>query len=316
MPESCSFMGMVCAIPIDRHSSLTNSLKMPSTNGSLIVATRRSPLALAQSRLVMDHLGQRMPETSFEILELVTTGDRQVEWSLEKQGGKGLFTGELERALVAGEADLAIHSGKDLPTDLGDGLVLAGYLPREVAHDVLVLPDGVSRPDAIATGSPRRRQQLARWFPAASFTEIRGNVETRLRKVAEGEAGATVLAAAGLRRLGIESFPGVSLNPIPIETCVPAAGQAAIAVQCREADVERFSRYLHGSTATAVTLERALLRVMEGGCQTAFAVHYALGQVHVFHEKCGYMTVTVPAEDAIQIPEDVARAVLGEAGLR
>ena len=138
----------------------------------------------------MDYLGQRMPDTAFEILELVTTGDRQAEWSLEKQGGKGLFTGELERALVAGEADLAIHSGKDLPTELGDGLVLAGYLPREVAHDVLVLPDGVPETRSqIATGSPRRRQQLARWFPSASFTEIRGNVETRLRKVAEGQAG-------------------------------------------------------------------------------------------------------------------------------
>jgi hydroxymethylbilane synthase len=288
---------------------------MPSTNDPLVVATRRSPLALAQARLAMDYLGRRIPDSRFEILELVTTGDRQAEWSLEKQGGKGLFTGELERALVAGEADLAIHSGKDLPTDLGEGLVLAGYLPRAVAHDVLVLPAGVSRPDEIATGSPRRRQQLARWFPAASFTEIRGNVETRLRKVAEGKAGATVLAAAGLHRLGIDSFPGVTLKPIPIETCVPAAGQAAIAVQCREAEVERFSRLLHGSTAAAVTLERALLREMEGGCQTAFAVHYTLGQVHLFHEKCGYFAVTVPAEDAMEIPEDVARAVLAEAGL-
>lgn len=289
---------------------------MSSTNDPLIVATRRSPLALAQARLAMEHLGQRMPDTRLEILELVTTGDRQAEWSLEKQGGKGLFTGELERALVAGEADLAIHSGKDLPTELGEGLILAGYLPREVAHDVLVLPAGGSRPSEIATGSPRRRQQLARWFPTASFTEIRGNVETRLRKVADGEAEATVLAAAGLRRLGIDSFPGVSLEPIPIETCVPAAGQAAIAVQCRESQVERFSRFLHGSTAAAVTLERALLREMEGGCQTAFAVHYALGQVHLFHEKCGYLTVTVPAEDVMGIPEDVARAVLAEAGLR
>lgn len=287
-----------------------------SPDRPLIVATRRSPLALAQARLAMEYLGRRMPDADFEILELVTTGDRQVEWSLEKQGGKGLFTGELERALVVGEADLAIHSGKDLPTDLGEGLILAGYLPRAAAHDVLVLRDGVTRPDQIATGSPRRRQQLARWFPSASFTEIRGNVETRLRKVAEGEVGSTVLAAAGLHRLGIDSYPGVTFTPIPIETCVPAAGQAAIAVECREPEVERFSRYLHGSTAAAVTLERALLREMEGGCQTAFAVHYALGQVHLFHEKCGYLTVTVPAEDAVQIPEDVARAVLGEAGLK
>ncbi len=288
---------------------------MPSTNDPLIVATRRSPLAMAQARLAIEHLGQRMPGIRFEILEMVTTGDRQAEWSLEKQGGKGLFTGELERALVAGEADLAIHSGKDLPTELGDGLVLAGYLPRETAHDVLVLPENGARPAQIATGSPRRRQQLARWFPAATFTEIRGNVETRLRRVADGEVEATVLAAAGLRRLGIDSFPGTRFELIPIETCVPAAGQAAIAVQCRDTEVERFSRNLHGGTAAAVTLERALLREMEGGCQTAFAVHYAEGQLHLFHDQCGYLTFTVPGDDVSMVPEDIARALLSEAGL-
>ena len=286
-----------------------------STDRPIILATRRSPLALAQTRMVIEYLGQHLGDTKFELLELVTTGDRQREWSREKQGGKGLCTGELERALVDGEADLAVHSGKDLPTDLGAGLVLAGFLPREVAHDVIVLPEGVESPEDIATGSPRRRQQLARLFPDASFTEIRGNVETRLRKVAEGEAGATVLAAAGLKRLGIHSFPGVRLVPLSIENCVPAAGQAAIAVQCREGEVERFSRLLHGSTGVAVSLERAILRVMEGGCQTAFAVHYAGGAVHLFHEKCGYRVYQVPGDDAGQVPEGIARMVLQEAGL-
>ena len=138
-----------------------------STDRPIILATRRSPLALAQTRMVIEYLGQHLGDTKFELLELVTTGDRQREWSLEKQGGKGLFTGELERALVDGEADLAVHSGKDLPTDLGAGLVLAGFLPREVAHDVIVLPEGVGSPEVIATGSPRRRQQLARLFPDA-----------------------------------------------------------------------------------------------------------------------------------------------------
>lgn len=282
----------------------------------LTIATRRSRLALAQSRLVVEHLSAHLPDTEFMLSEIVTSGDQQQDWSLEKQGGKGLFTGELERALLDGEADLAVHSGKDLPTVLGEGLVLAGFLPREVAHDVLVLPEGCKTPSEIATGSPRRLQQLARRYPDASFVEIRGNVETRLRKVAEGEVGATVLAAAGLLRLGIGSFPGVRFEPIEIEDCVPAAGQAAIAVQCRESEVERFSSYFHGGTGVAVALERTFLRAMDGGCQTAFAVHYALGKVHLFHEQCGFVAFTVPGDDAAQVPEEVARVILAETGLR
>jgi hydroxymethylbilane synthase len=281
----------------------------------LTVATRRSRLALVQANLVVDHLCSHLPDTKFVLSEILTTGDRQRDWSLEKQGGKGLFTGELERALLAGQADLAVHSGKDLPTVLGAGLVLAGFPPREVAHDVLVVPEGCETPSEIATGSPRRRQQLARRYPDASFVEIRGNLETRLQKVAEREVGSTVLAAAGLLRLGIRSFPGVRFEPIAIEDCVPAAGQAAIAVQCRESEVERFSPYFHGGTGVAVALERTFLRAVEGGCQTAFAVHYALGKIHLFHEKCGYMTFTVPGDDAAQVPEDIVRVILQETGL-
>jgi hydroxymethylbilane synthase len=288
---------------------------MPSLPNHLTVATRRSPLAIAQARLVVSHLSARFPDTEFMLSEMVTTGDRQRDWSLEKEGGKGLFTGELERALINGEADLAVHSGKDLPTDLGDGLVLAGFLAREVAHDVLILPENNEPLSEIATGSPRRRIQLARRYPDASFVEIRGNVETRLRKVADGEVGATVLAAAGLKRLGIESFPGVRFEPLSIGACVPAAGQAAIAVQCRESEVERFSPHLHGGTGIAVGLERTFLRAMEAGCQTAFAVHYALGQIHLFHETCGYQAFTVPGDDAVLVPEEIAQAILKETGL-
>jgi hydroxymethylbilane synthase len=286
-----------------------------SATKQLTVATRRSPLALAQARLVVNHLGARFPDTEFALLEMVTTGDRQRDWSLEKQGGKGLFTGELERALIHGEADLAVHSGKDLPTDLGEGLVLAGFLAREVAHDVLILPENGEPLSEIATSSPRRRTQLARRYPGASFVEIRGNVETRLRKVAEGEVGATVLAAAGLLRLGVESFPGTRFEPISIEDCVPAAGQAAIAVQCRGSEVDRFSPHFHSGTGIAVGLERILLRAMEGGCQTAFAVHYALGKIHLFHETCGYQAFTVPGDDAALVPDEIAQAILKETGL-
>jgi hydroxymethylbilane synthase len=287
-----------------------------SPDRPLIIATRRSPLALVQARLVVDHLSIYFTDTEFELLELITTGDRQRDWSLEHQGGKGLFTGELERALIDVEANLAVHSGKDLPTVLGEGLVLAGFLPREVAHDVLIFQEGCEIPSEIATGSPRRRIQLARRFPAATFVKIRGNVETRLRKVGDGQVGATVLAAAGLRRLGIESYPGTRFEPIAIEDCVPAVGQAAIAVQCRESEVERFSPYLHGGTGVAVSFERNFLRAMDAGCQSAFAAHYAGGKVHLFDETCGYVTFTVPGDDAKQVPEESAMAILKEAGLK
>ncbi len=282
----------------------------------LNVATRRSPLALAQARLVIDLFGPNMANARFHLREMVTTGDRQAEWSLEKQGGKGLFTGELERALISKEADLAVHSGKDLPSELGVGLVLAGYLPREDPHDVLILPEDGGGPMEIATGSPRRRQQLARWFPTCSFSEIRGNVETRLRKVADREVGATVLAAAGLKRLGIDSFPGTRFEPIDIEQCVPAAGQAAIAVQCRESDIDKFTRHLDVETGVAVTLERAFLRAMEGGCQTAFAVHFADGRIHLFHDDCGYQSFVVPRDEATRNPQEIAMAILKETGLK
>ena len=134
--------------------------------------------------------------------------------------------------------------------------------------------------------------------------------------MADGEAGATVLAAAGLKRLGIDSFPGTRFEPIDIEQCVPAAGQAAIAVQCRESGINKFARQLHRETGVAVTLERAFLRAMEGGCQTAFAVHYAEGNIHLFHEDCGYKSFQVHGDDAIRDPEGIAMSILKETGLK
>ena len=149
----------------------------------IILATRKSPLALVQTEQVAAHLRAMIPGADCELLRIVTTGDRQTEWSLEKQGGKGLFTSELEAALERGEADLAVHSTKDLPGIMPPGLTIAGYLPRADARDILVLRDGVDTPRTIATGSPRRRLQLQMLFPDATFTEIRGNVDTRLRKI-------------------------------------------------------------------------------------------------------------------------------------
>lgn len=281
----------------------------------IVLATRKSPLALAQTERVAAHL-QSSLAVETEELRLVTTGDRQTEWSLEKQGGKGLFTKELEQALLRGEADVAVHSAKDLPGDMPAGLAIAGFLPREDPRDVLVVREGVTEPKRIATSSPRRRLQLAVQFPDAEFCEIRGNVDTRLRKIADGGvADATVLAAAGLRRLGIGSWPGVSFHPLGFEYMIPAVGQAAIAVQCREADLTRFAGVFDAPTARAVAVERAFQSALGGGCQTALGVHAAPDTLYFFHEEIGLRSLPLGPEDYAR-PTDFALATLKHFGFR
>jgi len=251
-----------------------------------LIATRQSPLALVQSRLVATRLREVLG-VECELLKIVTTGDRQTEWNLEQKGGKGLFTSELEQHLLQGSADLAVHSTKDLPGDLPTGLVVAGYLPRADVRDVLVTRTGVTSPRTIATSSPRRRQQLMRLFPDAGFTVIRGNVDTRLRKIVAGEAEATVLAAAGLSRLGIPSWPGLDFRWLAPHEIVPAVGQGAIAIETRGRDTLKYVSALDGVTARHVNLERALQAALGGGCHTAFGAYVTTGLLHFFHERTG-----------------------------
>lgn len=254
----------------------------------LIVATRRSPLALRQAELVRNHLMNVMRGVDFEILEMVTTGDQKREISLEKEGGKGLFTKEIEEALLDGRADIAVHSAKDLPTDSPEGLVFAGFLKREDPSDVLVFRQGFEDLGVVATGSPRRRAQLQRIFPNVHYIDFRGNVETRLEKIARGDADGTVLAAAGLKRLGINHYDKLVFKKLSIEEMVPAVGQGAIAIQCREGDFHRFSGKFDEETRYAVEIEREFLVGLGGGCHAAFAGHYSDGRFFVFHGKVGY----------------------------
>jgi hydroxymethylbilane synthase len=273
--------------------------------------TRKSPLAVAQAELVMTRLNERLPQYAFRLLKLVTTGDRQETWSLEQQGGTGLFTGEIEAAIHDRRADIAVHSAKDLPTDSHPDLAIAGYLPREDPRDVLVLREGLARPATIATGSPRRRVQLQRQFAKATFVEIRGNVDTRLRKIAEENlADATVIAAAGLSRLGIKEWPGLRFQMLPLAVSVPAAGQGAIAVQARNATAAALRPHLDEVTARAVELEREFLRQLGEGCHTAFAVHYDGNAVHIFHESCGFQRFAVLPAEASE-PARVAERLIG-----
>jgi len=225
-----------------------------------------------------------------ELLPLVTTGDRQTKWSLEQSGGKGLFTKELEDALLDGRADLAVHSAKDMPTEMPAGLKLVAFLPREDPADILVTKQGVNQPKIIATGSPRRRAQAVQIFPGAQWMELRGNVETRLKKIAEGrEVEATLLAAAGLNRLQISQFPGLEFRALTLDEMVPAPGQGAIAVQARSEDRSLFQKISDQATEHAVRIERSILTAFGGGCQVALGAHYSKvdDQLSFFHEKCG-----------------------------
>jgi hydroxymethylbilane synthase len=279
----------------------------------LVLATRKSPLALAQTTMVAARL-REIFGVETELLKIVTTGDRQTDWSLENKGGKGLFTGELEAALSRGEADVAVHSTKDLPGEMDAGLGIAGYLPRADVRDVLVLRAGEISPKTIATGSPRRRLQLAKLFPAVAFSEIRGNVDTRLKKIAEQHvADGTVLAAAGLARLGIAGWPGLEFRPLAFTEMVPAVGQGAIAIQCRAADAGKFAAAFDAPTARAVALERAFQTALGGGCHTAFGAHVAGDALYFFHEKTGVAQRALAKAD-FQEPAATARRILHELG--
>ena len=258
------------------------------------VATRKSPLAMRQTEIAVEVLGARCPHWRFEIMPMSTTGDDRLNWSLETSGGKGLFTSALEEAIVLKEADLAVHSAKDLPTEMPEGVVLAGFLPRAPVWDMLIVREGVVEPATIATSSPRRQAQLQKLFPKADWMEIRGNVQTRLKKIAAGEADATLMAIAGLHRLGLLHYPGLRFVPLPLARSVPAAGQGAIGLQVRTEDGPLFGGLLCEKTARAVHLERAFLAAKGGGCHSATAAHFQNRELILFDQESGYRRVEVP----------------------
>ena len=277
---------------------------------SIRLATRGSPLALCQSVLVQKTILAADPSLNVGLLEVSTKGDRQREWSLEQQGGTGLFTKELENLLLAGDADIAVHSSKDLPGKIVDGLIVAGYLPREQVHDVLVLREGVQTPVTIATGSPRRREQLGTRFPDVEWLEIRGNVETRLNKIQNCYADATVLAAAGLNRLGIKEWDGTTFHSLAIEAVVPSPGQGAIAVQCREGETDRLPKSIFcQSTFRAVSVEKQLMSLLGGGCHSCIGAHLDGDRLLIFHENCRFYEYRITGEDELGIEEQLVEIV-------
>lgn len=237
------------------------------------IGTRASKLARAQAEMARAALAAAHPHLTFEIVAMTTAGDRELHKQLTDWGYKGLFTKELEDALFENRIDIAVHSMKDMPSILPDGLTLAAMLPRAEVRDAWVSLHYASLSDVppgavIGTSSTRRAAQLLHHRPDLTVSAFRGNVETRLRKLEEGVASATFLAAAGLNRLSLSHHIRTLL---PLEHFLPAAAQGAVGIECR-ADrpeiIALLSAIDHAETSRCVTAERAMLRVLDGSCRT------------------------------------------------
>lgn len=242
------------------------------------VATRPSLLAYTQTMQTVELLQNANPDVEFEVIKFSTQGDRVLNRSLTEFGTTGLFVKELEHALLEGEADIAIHSLKDVPSLHPSGLKLVAFPEREDVRDVFLSRDGRTieqMPEGfvLGTGSPRRRVQLADLRPDTNFKEIRGNIDTRMQKLMDGEYDAIILAAAGMNRLGKDFQENLLLD---VDQCIPAIGQGAIAIECRDNDVESIAiveKVNHEPTMHAILAERAFMAEIEGGCKFPLAAH-------------------------------------------
>lgn len=251
---------------------------LPSPDQPLRIGTRGSPLALAQAHETRDRLmaAHGLPEAAFQIAVIKVTGDQILDRSLREAGGKGLFTREIEEALLDGSIDIAVHSTKDMPTLQPEGLILNCYLPREDVRDAFLsdvaprlqdLPQGA----VVGSSSLRRRAQLSYRRPDLQIVEFRGNVQTRLQKLRDNVASATFLAMAGLNRLGLSHLAASAIEP---DEMLPAVGQGAIGIERRLNDprVEALLAPIHHTeTGIRLAAERAFLRVLDGSCQTPIA---------------------------------------------
>ncbi len=249
----------------------------------LRLGTRGSKLALIQTGLVRDALAAAVPALAapdaIEVVVIKTTGDMIQDRALSEAGGKGLFVKEIEEALLSGRIDGAVHSMKDMPTAQPAGLVITAFLPREDARDVLIAGDvgriaDLKHGAIVGTAALRRRAQLLYKRPDLKIVIIRGNVDTRLAKRAAGEVEATLLALAGLKRMGLTVG-----TPVPEAEMLPAVGQGAVCIECRVDDARMIgwlAAINHAATATCVTAEHAMLAVLDGSCRTPIAGHAIL----------------------------------------
>jgi hydroxymethylbilane synthase len=287
----------------------------PSPPG-LRIGSRGSPLALVQARAVQERLvAAGVDAGRIEIVPIRTTGDA-VPGALAEAGGKGLFTKEIEEALLGRRIDLAVHSSKDLPTVLPAGLVLAGFLPREDPRDAFISRKAKSLQElaagaVVGTASPRRQALVRRMRPDLKVATLRGNVETRLRKLESGEVDATLLAVAGLKRLGLLSAATAIMEA---DEFLPAVGQGAIGIEIRADDQATYAlvaKINDPDTATALTTERAFLDVLDGSCRTPIGGY---AQVNGDSVRFRGIIVTPDGSAAVEVARTGRRAAAAEIG--
>jgi hydroxymethylbilane synthase len=250
---------------------------------TVVIGTRGSKLALWQAEWVKSQIEKLNPSLKVELKKIKTTGDKILDVPLAKVGGKGLFVKEIEESLLSGESDLAVHSMKDVPTVLPDGLHISAILVREDPRDAFITKEGkgtlMGLPQGanVGTSSLRRSCQLLSARADLKITSLRGNLDTRLRKLDEGQFDAIILAAAGVKRLG---FQDRITEILEVTRSLPAIAQGAVGIECRKDDgfisslIEPLN---HAETVTCVTAERAFLKKLEGGCQVPIAAHAVLG---------------------------------------
>ncbi|MGF2035573.1 MAG: hydroxymethylbilane synthase [Nostoc sp. CmiVER01] len=293
----------------------STSSTISSSTRTIRIGSRKSQLALIQTYWVQEQLQKRFPNISFEVQTMSTQGDKILDVALAKIGDKGLFTKELELAMLNEEIDFAVHSLKDLPTRLPEGLVLAAVTERENSADALVvhekykdkqidtLPEGT----VIGTSSLRRLAQLRHQFPHFTFKDVRGNLNTRMAKLDDGEYDALILAVAGLQRLGMSNRIH---QVLPTDVSLYAVGQGALGIECRSDDLEVLSLLKaieHIPTRDRVLAERAFLRELEGGCQVPIGVDTQL--------QADTLTLTglVASVDGKQVVKDSVTGFVNEA---
>ncbi|HLP03911.1 MAG TPA: hydroxymethylbilane synthase [Paludibacter sp.] len=293
-----------------------------------IVATRPSLLAYTQTQQTVDVLKRENPDCEFEIIKISTHGDAVANKPLTAFGGTGVFVKELENALYEGVADFAVHSLKDVPSTQPDGLVLAAFPVRQDARDVVLTRQGTGLQNLgggckIGTGSPRRMVQVAAMKPDAVFTDLRGNIDTRLQKLEDGQYDAIVLAAAGLKRLG---KPVEESAILPMDVCIPAVGQGAIAVECRADDTETIALLKtinDPATEVAVLAERSYMKTIGGGCKFPLGAYATVNadkvtlQVMLGNHFTGQiirMGRTAPVTEAGELGRELGEAIIREAG--
>lgn len=288
------------------------------------IGSRESRLAVIQTMQVVEYIKANHPRMKPELITMETTGDRRLDVTLDKIGGKGLFVKELDLALLDGRIDLAVHSLKDMPMEESEKIPVIGYSKREDARDVLVLPDGVKRWDKegrIGCSSFRRRIQAERLYPKAKFQSVRGNVLTRLEKLDRGEYDALILAAAGLIRLGLSQRIH---HYFSTEEILPAAGQGILALQGRGKEDYRFLEgYMDMEAGYIARGERAFVKYLDGGCSSPVAAYgqaregkLLLRGLYYIEEEGNYRIGTKigKLEDAQQIGISLAKELEAEYG--